>query len=186
MRCLSPHARYSINVFDAQEQIVTDARGYAHSRPIGLQVMANFENSGLLEHEIELALSSFSFSGLAEGVNPLTRVGVFDTEVFCLRYPEAEREEIQTQIEQRLRELQKMHPAQFIIAETPEAAKPWEKYDDDSVEQILALQQATGVSPALVLRYEEEHQNRHQIIEAMNDLQAADEEPAKEEIVVES
>jgi len=185
MRCLSPHARYSINVFDAQEQIVTDSRGYAHSRPIGLQVMANFENSGLLEHEIELALSSFSFSGLAEGVNPLTRVGVFDTEIFCLKYPENEREEIQAQIEQRLRELQKMHPQQFIIAETPEAPKPWDKYDDDSVEQILALQQATGVSPAVVLRYESEHQNRHQIIEAMNDLQTED-EPAKEEIVVET
>lgn len=186
MRCLSPHARYSINVFDAQEQIVTDARGYAHSRPIGLQVMANFENTGLLAHELDLALSSFSFSGLAEGVNPVTRIGVFDTEVFCLKYPEREREEIQLQIEQRLRELQQMHPAQFIIAETPTAPKPWDKYDDDSVEQILALQQATGASPSLVRRYEEENQGRKQIIIAMSALEAEGGEEAKEEIVVES
>jgi len=186
MRCLSPHARYSINVFDAQEQIVTDARGYAHSRPVGLQVMANFENSGLLEHEIELALSSFSFSGLAEGVNPLSRIGVFDTEVFCMRYPENEREEIQAQVEQRLRELQQMHPAQFIIAETPTAPKPWDKYDEDSVEQILALQQATGVAPGIVLRYEQENRNRSEIIGAMNDLQSEDVSAPKEEIVVES
>jgi hypothetical protein len=186
MRCLSPHARYSINVFDAQEQIVTDARGYAHSRPIGLQVMANFENTGLLEHEIELALSSFSFSGLAEGVNPLTRIGVFDTEVFCLRYPESDREEIQMQIEQRLRELQEMHPSQFIIAETPTAAKPWDRYDEDGVEQILAVQQATGISPSVVRRYEEEHQNRKQIIITMSALEAEGGEEVKEEIVVES
>jgi hypothetical protein len=186
MRCLSPHARYSINVFDAQEQIVTDARGYAHSRPIGLQVMANFENTGLLEHEVELALSSFSFSGLAEGVNPLTKIGVFDTEVFCLKYPENEREEIQAQIEQRLRELQQMHPSQFIIAETPTAAKPWDRYDDDGVEQILALQQATGVAPSIVRRYEEENRGRKEIIIAMSALEAKSGEEAEEEIVVES
>jgi len=186
MRCLSPHARYSINVFDAQEQIVTDARGYAHAVPVGIQVMANFENTGLLEHEIELALSSFSFSGLAEGVNPLTKVGVFDTEVYCLKYPERDREEIQAQIEERLRELQKMHPSQFIIAETPTAPKPWAKYDDDSIESVLAVQQATGTSPTVVRRYEEENQNRRQIIEAMTALEGEDVEETPEEIVVES
>jgi hypothetical protein len=185
MRCLSPHARYSINVFDAQEQIVTDSRGYAHSRPIGLQVMANFENTGLLDHEVDLALSSFSFSGLAEGVNPLSKIGVFDTEIFCLRWPEREREEIQAQIEERLRELQQLHPSQFIIAETPTAARPWTKYDQDSVEGVLAVQQATGTDPAVVRRYEQEKQNRPEIIEAMKELEG-DKAPAEEEIVVES
>jgi len=185
MRCLSPHARYSINVFDAQEQIVTDARGYAHSRPIGLQVMANFEQTGLMEHEADLALSSFSFSGLAEGVNPLTKIGVFDTEVFCLRYPEKDRDDIQAQIEERLRELQSQNPSQFIIVETPEAPKPWPKYDDHSIESVLSSQQSLGISPEVVRRYEEEHMNRPEIIEAMTALEGGA-EPAEEEIVVET
>jgi len=184
MRCLSPHARYSINVFDAQEQIVTDARGYAHAVPVGLQVMANFENTGLLEHEIEQALSSFSFSGLAEGVNPLTRIGVFDTEVFCLRYSERDRDEIQTQIEERLRELQKLNPSQFIIVETPRAEKPWPKYDEDTIEDVLKVQQSTGTSPTVVRRYEEENQARPEIIEAMAVQEQG--EDVEEEIVVES
>jgi len=184
MRCISPHARYSINVFDAQEQIVTDARGYAHAMPIGLQVMANFENTGLLEHEIEVALGSFNFTGLAEGVNPLSRIGVFDTEVFCQRYPEKEREEIQAQIEERLRILQEQNPSQFIIVDTPLAPRPWEKYDFDGIEQVLAVQQATGTSPTVVRRYEEENQGRQEIIDAMTSLEAGDEE--QEAIVVES
>ena len=184
MRCISPHARYSINVFDAKEQIVTDARGYAHAVPVGLQVMANFENTGLLEHEIEAALSSFTFSGLAEGVNPLSKIGVFDTEVFCLQYPESEREEMQAQIDERLRYLQEQNPSQFIIVETPTAPRPWEKYDFDGVEQVLAVQQATGTSPTVVRRYEEENQARQEIIDAMTALEASDEEV--EQIVVES
>ena len=186
MRCLSPHARYSINVFDAREQIVTDARGYAHAVPVGLQVMANFEQLGLLEHEVELALSSFTFTGLPEGVNPLARIGVFDTEVYCLRFGEKDREEIQAQIEERLRVLQSQSPSEFIIVDIPTAAKPWAKYDEDSVEQILALQQATGTSPDVVRRYEEENQQRKTIIEAMKAQEGGDELPAEEEIVVET
>jgi len=186
MRCLSPHARYSINVFDAQEQIVTDARGYAHSRPIGLQVMANFEVTGLLDYEADLALSSFSFSGLAEGVNPLTKIGVFDTEVYCLRYPENERDEIQAQIEQRMRELAKMHPSQFIVVETPTAPKPWPKYDEDGIEGVLAVQQQIGTDPTIVRRYEEENAKRPEIIKAMQALEGTDVEETPEEIVVET
>jgi len=185
MRCISPHARYSINVFDAREQIVTDARGYAHAVPVGMQVMANFENTGLLEHEIEVALSSFTFSGLAEGVNPLSKIGVFDTEVYCLRYPEHERDEMQAQIDERLRILQEQNPSQFIIVETPAAPRPWPKYDGDDAEQVLVVQQAMGISPTIVRRYEEENKNRPEIVEAMTLLEQGD-EAVEEEIVVET
>jgi hypothetical protein len=184
MRCISPHSRYSINVFDAEEQIVTDSRGYAHSRPVGLRVIANFDQTGLLEHEIEVALSSFNFSGLAEGVNPLSKIGVFDTEVYCLRYAEKDREELQAQIDERLRLLQSQNPSQFIIVDTPKAPKPWAKYDGDSVEGVLAVQQATGTSATVVRRYEQENRNRDEIIEAMTLLEAGDE--IEETIVVES
>lgn len=186
MRCLSPHARYSINVFDAREEIVTDPRGYAHSRPIGLQVMANFEQLGLMEHELDLALTSFTFSGLAEGVSPASRIGVFDTEVYCLRFNKDDREALQTQIEERLRVLQEQNPSQFIIVDTPLAPKPWERYDEDSVEQILALQQATGARADVVRRYEEENQGRKTIVEAMKLLEGGEEQTQEEEIIVET
>jgi len=186
MRCISPHARYSINVFDAQEQIVTDARGYAHARPVGMQVMANFEVTGLLDHEVDIALSTFTFTGLAEGVNPLSRISSFDTEVFCQRYPEAERDEMQAQIDERLRILQEQNPSQFIIVETPKAEKPWPKYDQDSVEQVLVVQDSIGVNPTKVRRYEEENKNRPEIVEAMQLLEQGALAEQEEQIVVET
>jgi hypothetical protein len=83
MRCISPYSGYSITVFEGNEQIVVDARGYAQTVVLEKPVIANFERSGLLDNEIEAALTSFTFAGLPEGINPLTRIAVFDTEAYC-------------------------------------------------------------------------------------------------------
>ena len=167
MRCISPHSRYSLTVFSPEEQIVVDARGYAQQLVLKKAVIADFEVSGLLDHEIEAALSKFSFSGLPEGVNPLSRIGVFDTEAFCSRLPEKDRAEIQIQIEERLRELQADHSSDFIIVEPLEIPKPYATYDEHDVEEILAIQQATGGNPETFYRYELANQQRPEILEAM-------------------
>lgn len=167
MRCISPYAAYQITVFEAQEQIVVDARGYAQTHVLKKPVQAQFEKSGLLDHEIDAALSSFTFSGLPEGVNPLTRIAVYDSEAACARMPENQRAEMQVQIDQRLRELQKDHPSDFIIVEPLEIPKPWATYDELDVEEILALQSAVGADPEGVYRYELTNQERPEILEAM-------------------
>lgn len=183
MRCLSPHARYSIQVFETDEKLVTDTRGYASMQALKKGIVANFDKLGLLAHEEAEALSKFNFSGLPEGVDPRTRIGVFDTEAYCLDHydnPE-ERQEMQVQMEVRLRELQKKFPTHYIIVDEPVAPKPWPTYDEDGVEDILKFQERLQVPAELVRRYEEENSNRPEIVDP---LRAIEEQHAEQVIEV--
>lgn len=189
MRCLSPHAGYSIQVFEGDEQIVVDARGHAITVANRKPEIADFEPSGLLDHEIEAALECFNFSGLPEGVNPLTRIGIFDTESYGQRFPQAERESKIAAMDARLRELQERFPSEFVIVDQPDSPKPWPSYDEDSPEEIIAARERFGFSPELVRLYEVENENRQEIIESMwrlEDPEGAEEKfgPDEEKIVV--
>ena len=166
MRCLSPSSRYSIQVFEGRESVVVDARGYASSHVLEKPVIADFTVSGLMEHEIDVALQNFSFSGLPEGVSPLAKISVFDTDAFCAQYPDETRDEMQAQIEQRLRDLQKQFGG-FIIVDQPAAAKPWPSYDENSVEDVIKFQESTGIAPQVIRLYEEENLNREEIVSNM-------------------
>ena len=146
MRCLSPHPRYGIQVFAAREEIIHDTRGAASLKALDEGVHAQFDNSGVQPHEADIALEHFAghFGALAEGVHPLTRIGVFDTEAYCLdKYPsEAKRNDMQPQIEERLRALQEKFPSQFIIVEQPKAERPWPTYDEEYLTEFtLEFQQ---------------------------------------------
>lgn len=168
MRCISPYAAYTITIFEAREQIVVDSSNFAKLVVLDKPVVAQFEKSGLLDNEIEAALSKFTFSGLPEGINPLTRIAVFDSEAYCSRLPDKKnRAEMQVQIDERLRELQEQHPSDFIIVEPVEVPKPWATYDELEVEEILALQSATGANPEGIYRYELGKEERPEILEAM-------------------
>lgn len=168
MRCLSPHPRYSLQVIEAEEQIVMDARhGFAHLAVLKKPIVANFETGGLMAHEELEALTAFNFSGLPDGINPLTRVSVFDTEAYAETLNPNNRDEIVVQMEQRLRELQKDNPTQFIIVDQPRAERPWPSYDDDGVEDVLKFQERLRISPTSVRLYELENKNRSEIVLAM-------------------
>lgn len=167
MRCLSPHAGYSIQVIEGQEQVVVDARGFANTVQLHKPVIADFQQGGLLDHEIEAALEQFNFSGIPEGVNPLTRISSFDTEAYVERFPANQKDELLVQIDQRLRDLQKINPNQFIVVEQPYAERPWPSYDQDSAEDILKFQERLRINPELIRRYEVENKNRQTLVLAM-------------------
>jgi hypothetical protein len=184
MRCISPHARYSIQVIEGRDKIITDAGGYGTMVTVDKPVLANFDQTGLLDYEIEAALENFSFSGLAEGVNPLTKISSFDTEAFVLQYPKNERSSMLVQINQRLRELQTRFPNDFIIVDPPQAPRPWPSYDEDSVEEILAFQERLRVEPDEIRLYELQNEKRKTIVQAMlakTDPEAAEKLAAGEE-----
>ncbi len=166
-RCISPHAAYSLQVIEGQEQVVVDARGYANTITLSKPVIANFEQGGLLDHEIEAALEKFNFSGVAEGVNPLTTIGSWDSEAFVQKYPDNEQNEMLVQIDQRLKHLQELHPNDFLIVSPPVAARPWPKYDEFSVEDILKFQERLGVTPEDIRLYEVANANRPEVVYAM-------------------
>jgi hypothetical protein len=186
MRFISPHGRYSIQVFEGVEQVVMDARGFGATQVLKRPVIADFIPSGLLDHEQEIALESFNFTGLAEGVHPLTTVGVFDTEAYSLeKYGKRERDEMQVQIEERLIELQKMFPTSFIAVEEPVAPRPWGSYDEDEAEDVLKFQERLQIDPSIVRRYETENKGRTEIVKAMTVLEA-EAQKVEERIVVEA
>lgn len=184
MRCLSPHSRYSIQVVEGVEQTMMDARGHAFSQIISKPVVADFEQGGLLDHEIEAALEFFNFSGVPEGINPLTRISFFDTEAYAERFPPENRAEVLEKIDSRLRDLQTRHPSEFIIVEHPTALAPWPSYDQDSVEDILEFQTRLQISPEKVRIYELENENRSEIVLAMQKQENPDETTAEEKIEV--
>lgn len=168
MRCISSYESYSIQVEEPDEEIVTVGGGQAKSIVRKKPVIADFQKTGLLDHEIEAALETFNFSGIPEGVSPLTRVSVFDTEMYAQANFKADvRDQRQAEIDARLRELSEIFPNDFIIVEHPAAARPWGKYDEQDLETILVLQEQTGISPETIRLYETEHLNRPQVIEAM-------------------
>jgi hypothetical protein len=185
MRALSPYARFGLLLFPAREKVVTIEGGYSRYQVLEEAVIAQFDKLGLMDWEADLALKTFNFTGLPEGVPPLSRVGVFDSEAFCLsRYSnEDERRSMQIQIDNRMRELQPDFPNHYILVEMPEAERPWGSFDKDSIEDILTLQERLEMDPTLVRRYEEENQARPEIIEAMTALET---ERQVEEITVEA
>lgn len=187
MRVLSPFARYGLQLFGSGERIMQDPGGYAVSVPQREAVIAQFDKLGLMPHEEDLALKNFNFAGLPEGVPPLTRVGVFDTEAYCLdRYEdEGLRNEMQVKIDQRFRELaKKFSPGQFLIVETPMVERPWPTYDTDTPEDILKLQERLGFDAEHIRRYEQENQDRPEIVDAMSKIEAEMHGAGEEEIVV--
>lgn len=169
MRCISPYPRYSIQVFEGKEQVMMDTRGHAFSHVISKPVVADFQQGGLLDHEIEVALTKFSFSGIPEGVNPLTRIASFDTLAYAEAHDltEAEVEAVNA----RLRKLADLHPSEFVVVDQPAADKPWEAYDEQSAEDVIFTRNLTGISPEKVRLYELEHEGREEVIAAMEALE---------------
>lgn len=171
MRCISPHGRYSIQVFEGQSRVGVDTAGVMHSVELTKPVVADFEQGGLTEWEIEAALTSFNFAGVPDGVNPLTRVAVFDTEAYVQKFPKEERELKLAAIDARLRELQERHPSEFVIVEKPAAPKPWPSYDTDSIQDIVYMQGRLGINPETIRLYEHENGKRQAIIDLMTEIQ---------------
>lgn len=183
MRAISPIARYGITVQSPRVRRGMDQGGSVVEYTDGDLIHAQFETSGLTEWEQIFALENFDFSGLPDGVNPLTRVSVFDSEAYVQRFPKDERDGIQRVIDERLVELQEIFPSEFRIVEKPKTAKPWPTYDENELEDtfdedgevvlgILSLQALSGWSPEQIRLYEVENENRPEVVAAMEALEA--------------
>lgn len=187
MRAISPISKYSIQLIEAPTKRGMDASGVIVEYSEGKPVIAEFMHGGLTDWEQLVALESFDFSGLPEGVNPLARVSVFDTEAYVQRYPVNEQETRLEQIDARLLQLSEVYPSEFRIVEKPAAPKPWPTYDESELEDrefrddegnvlvvdgILTMQAKTGISPETIRLYEVEHENRSDVVEALEALEA--------------
>jgi len=173
MRAISPISRYGIQLIEAVPKRGLDRTGavveYTDSKP----VHAQFTQGGLTEWEQIAALEHFDFSGLPEGVNPLTRVSVFDSEAAVAHIANAtERIALQELMDERLRHFATLYPSEYMIVDKPPVPKPWPSYDTDSIEKVLQIQEATEYSPEAIRLYEMERPHpRVTLIQRMADLE---------------
>ena len=175
-RFISTHVRYSVAVDPGHERLVTDARGNTFLHKESEPQVAQFEQSGLRDHEIANAFERWTFSGLPEGVNPVTRIGVYDPEAQALAQDWSEDQ--RRAVERKLFLEAESHPGDLAFVLAPRARAPWPSYDSDTIEEILELQKRLQVPAGQVRRYEDENESRPEIIGAMWELEAAEEAPS--------
>lgn len=173
MRALSPHARFSLQLIEAPVKRGLDTQGnvveYADTKP----VIANFGQSGLTDEEQLAALEHFSFSGLPDGVNPLSTVSVWDSEAQAIA--NGWDEKFTAKVDERLRFLATQNPASVCVVEPERKAPPWPTYDlAETAEEIFGLMQITGIDPATVRLYEVENKNRPDIWSVLEKLQSGE------------
>lgn len=162
-RVISPHAKFSIQLIESPVKRGTDQAGnvveYTDSKP----VIADFAQVGLHDWEQIAALEKFNFSGIAEGVNPLGTVSVYDSEAAAIQ--NGWTPEFHARVDKRLRHLAEMNPGSMLLVETPVKVSPWPSYDTQDVNTIFRLFQETGADPETVRVYEHENQARPEVIE---------------------
>jgi hypothetical protein len=170
MRCISPYSNLLLHVLSPTVKRGVDRGGVLTEYEEGDEVIAQFRKMGLLEHEIEMALTTFNFSGLPDGVNPLTRIGAWDSESYCAdAYEDDEkREQMQKKIDAALRKhAERYGPNMFLIVDQPLAQIPWPTYDDCTVEEILDFQLKLGIPAEKIRLYEGENKNRKTVVQEM-------------------
>jgi hypothetical protein len=187
MRAISPIANYGITLKRPATRRGTDSTGTVVEFSEGELIHAQFHRGGLTDWEQIVALESFDFSGLPEGVNPLTRVSMFDSEAYveALDVPEKDKAKVQALIDERLTKLQATFPSEFKIVEKPPAPKPWPTYDmtpfEDAIDRdsgeiiihgIKSMQEMSGISPEVIRLYEVEHENRAEVIAFCEELES--------------
>ncbi len=187
LRAISPIANYSIQLIPAVPKRGLDSTGTVVEYSDTTPVLAQFTRGGLTEWEQIVALEHFDFSGLPDGVNPLTRVSMYDCEAAVAHIAnESERESMQLLMEERLVHLNAIFPSEFKIVEKPAIEKPWPTIDQtpyldgkDSkgrlVPGVLTLREQTGISPEALRLYFVEHPENpdaEKIIAAMEELEA--------------
>jgi hypothetical protein len=169
-RFISCHARYNVAVDPGHERLVTDQRGVTFLHKESDPQLAQFEQSGMRDHEIQQAMERWTFSGLPEGVNPLTRIGVYDPEANAIAADWTD--EQRKAVERKLWFEAENHPGDLAFVASPRMPIPWPSYDSDTVEEIIEFQSRLKVDPEIIRRYEEENEGRTELIAAMWELES--------------
>lgn len=181
-RFVSRYAGYSHGV---REEIAEQfSRG---TRIIQRSLEAQFDRRGLTDYEKELAARELSFHGLpedkdtGENVSPMSRLSLFDSEQAQKHFRWTDEEH--DLVVQTLRESERLG-LDYIEVAQPKRPAPWSGYDKlTDVDQIVELTIATETSPADVIAYERENEDREEVIAA---LEALLEPAGDEEIVIDA
>lgn len=163
------------------------ARG---SRIVQKGLEAQFDPAGLQDHEKAEAASKLSFHGLPEDaetgreVDPYSRLSLFDSKQAQTKFRWSDEEH--DLVVQTLRESDRLG-LDYIEVSAPLAKLPWASYDSlDDAEQIAELTIATGTTPADVIAYERENQNREDVLLILRDLLDGSEDEDEAAVTIEA
>jgi len=180
MRFISQHRGYhlalrgpSISGYQPTGEAIISAKALA----------AEFTQGGASPWEIDEALERWEgvWSGLAEGVDPRSRLSVFDTEWAQKEFEWTDEE--REYVEQKMLNLSGRIGNEYIQVEEITAPLPWPSYKTfNSPERIVQFMREGGIDPEVVLRYERENLNREDILEAVEN--AGHEDVVEHEVVV--
>lgn len=166
MRYVSRSPKYSVGV---GEPTMANVNGIIFEQEP--KKIAKFHQGLALDHEVEAALKHFTFRGLPDGVPPETMVSVLDT----VDYQKENKlsDEQRLALEQHIESLPSFGQ-DYIRVDEIRAPKPWPTYDEDSVEDIVSAIERFGFDADDVRRYEQENENRSDLLEKLVELGAGD------------
>lgn len=180
MRALSPHTRLSVGVFPPKERREQDGLGGSYILVDTPAVSADFQHGALFPEEQRLVLEKFTFTNLPLGVNPLSVIGVWDSEVAA--HSNGWDDDFHDKVCDRLRQLE-VNDSHFVIVEEKQAAKPWGSYDEDTTDEIVEFAiRFKSVDEAIA--YERQQLGRVEIIAALELSKAPEGAGAQGEDVV--
>lgn len=116
-------------------------------------------------------------TGLGHNEDPFSRVGVLDTDDEAKRqnWTPEEKEFVERALANAA-----SNGIEYVICSAPKVPKPWDKYDEfvgeDAVEKILYTVDLIGADPKSVMRYEQENLGRQDVIEALEQKVAEEEQ----------
>ena len=175
MRFISKYQRYSLGIRNEREMVLADGQRQVLTSGIA----ADFNHGGLSLWEIDEGLKHFQFKGLPDGVDPRTRLSMYDTDLAAEL--DGWDDETKALVEERLLSSNKLG-TDFILVEAPRAPKPFANYDEiESVDTLFQILPVVGYDPEAVRRYESENQNRPEVLER---LQTQIDAGAEDELVV--
>lgn len=150
--------------------------------------IAQFQQGGAVpEWAKKMAMERLSFGGLPDGYDPMHQIGWYDTdyEASINSWPAGIKEQVEAKLS--------AHQDQtYFLAERPKATPPWPNYPKlvvkgartiaKVVAAILARVEEDGYDPQVVADYERDHENRTEVLAALDGLAAGAAEP--EETVI--
>lgn len=171
MRFLAKYGRFAVQI----QHKIEENYATGTSRTLQEGIYARFEPGLMRPMERELALAHWSFNGFYQEADEVTivppdyRIGVFDSEI--AQRDNQWSDEIRTKVEAALID-HSVHYDEIIIVPRTSVPAPWPNYD--SFEGTLAALTRRlvddGFDLETVLLYEQESQNRPEVITALEEL----------------
>lgn len=175
MRFAAKYANYGHGVRTGRWMTLADGQ----RQEITKHLQVKFRRGILTEEEENVAIASLVHTGLPIDndtntlFSPRSRISGFDSKVS--QEFEGWTDEERELVEQWLLKSPHIND-EFIALTAPAAKKPWPTYDNTPVDALAELVRFTGIPVEQVLEYERQNANRPEVIEALLDAGAEDED----------